>query len=121
VTTILRLPAAIKYGPRIEECLHTLATSPFAHPNDKWLCRQVELTRIAEDVCAAFNMDDPGAELEFSDPRVQYQMKAFQRQLQQWQKSLDESIPKRLAHHQAACISLYIHEARLSTRCTQRY
>ncbi|KIX98988.1 uncharacterized protein Z520_05449 [Fonsecaea multimorphosa CBS 102226] len=110
VTTILRLPTLIRFSPRIEECLELLRTSPHATPSDKWLCATVELARLAEEVAAAFNMDDPGAELNFSEPRVQYQLKCFQRQLQQWEKNVDVSVDHRLVQHQAACLNLYIHE-----------
>ncbi|OAP63758.1 hypothetical protein AYL99_02985 [Fonsecaea erecta] len=110
VTTILRLPALIRFSPRVEECLEILKTSPYAAPTDKWLCDMAHLARIAEEVAAAFNMDDPGADLNFTEPRVQYQLKCFQRQLQQWEKNVDPSVDKRLVQHQAACLNLYIHE-----------
>ena len=72
-------------------------------------------------------MDDPGAELIFTEPRVQWQLKCFRRQLQQWEKTVDVSIDPRkpesfivcmteltlrkgLVQHQAACVDLYIHE-----------
>ncbi|EXJ73945.1 uncharacterized protein A1O5_02239 [Cladophialophora psammophila CBS 110553] len=110
VTTILRLPTLLRFSPRIEECLETLRTSPHAAPSDRWLCATVELARLAEEVSAAFNMDDPGADLNFTEPRVQYQLKCFQRQLQQWEKTVDAAVDQRLVRHQSACLNLYIHE-----------
>ncbi|KIW83329.1 hypothetical protein Z517_02574 [Fonsecaea pedrosoi CBS 271.37] len=110
VTTLLRLPTLIRFGPRIEECLEILRTSPHAAPTDKFLCSNVELARLAEEVSAAFHMDDPGADLNFMEPRVQYQLKCFERQLQQWERNVDVSVDQRLAQHQAACLNLYIHE-----------
>ncbi|KIW22930.1 uncharacterized protein PV07_11175 [Cladophialophora immunda] len=110
VTTILRLPTLIRFSPRTEECLEILRTSPHAAPSDRWLCATVALARLAEEVAAAFNMDDPGADLDFTEPRVQYQLKCFQRQLQQWEKDTDVAVDHRLVQHQAACLNLYIHE-----------
>ncbi|ETI26154.1 hypothetical protein G647_02931 [Cladophialophora carrionii CBS 160.54] len=110
VTTILRLPSLVRFGPRVEECLETLSKSPYAAPSDKWLCATVGLARIAEEVSAAFDMDDPGAELKFTEPRIQHQLKCFQRQLRLWEKTVDVSIDPRFVRHHAACINLYIHE-----------
>ncbi|EXJ56831.1 hypothetical protein A1O7_07175 [Cladophialophora yegresii CBS 114405] len=110
VTNILRLPSLIRFGPRVEECLETLSKSPYAVPSDKWLCATVGLARIAEEVSAAFDMDDPGAELKFTEPRIQHQLKCFQRQLRLWEKTVDVSIDPRLVRHHSACANLYIHE-----------
>ncbi|KIW65326.1 hypothetical protein PV04_07596 [Phialophora macrospora] len=110
VTTILRLPSLIRFSPRVEECLETLSKSAYAAPSDKWLCATARLARIAEEVSAAFDMDDPGAELKFNEPKIQYQLKYFQRQLRSWEKTVDVSIDRRLVQHQAACINVYIHE-----------
>ncbi|EXJ88469.1 hypothetical protein A1O1_05399 [Capronia coronata CBS 617.96] len=110
VSTILRIPSFIKFNSRIEECLMILSTSPFVVPSDKWLCKLVRLLHIAEEVSIMFNMDDPGAELNFTEPRTQHQLKYFQRQLQQWERSVNVDLDPRLIQHQAACINLYIHE-----------
>lgn len=76
----------------------------------------------------AFNMHDPGAEVNFMEPRIQYQLKCFQRQLLDWEKCIDASLDRRtspwhpfilrrstdnntgLAQHMAACLNLYMHE-----------
>ncbi|KAJ9610443.1 hypothetical protein H2200_005220 [Cladophialophora chaetospira] len=110
VSTILRLPSPLRYSHRIEECFETLASSPHATQSDKWLCATASLAHIAEEVAAAFEMDDPGADVKFTDPRVQYQLKCFQRQLRQWEKNLDVSVDPRLVSHHAACLNLYMHE-----------
>lgn len=95
VSTILRLPSFIKFSSRIEECLEILSTSPHALPSDKWLCVLVRLFHIAEEVAIIFNMDDPGAELNFTEPRTQHQLKYFQRQLRLWEKSVDIEVDPR--------------------------
>lgn len=34
-------------------------------------------------------MDDPTADINFLEPRIQYQLKSFERQLELWKKNLD--------------------------------
>ncbi|EXJ78087.1 hypothetical protein A1O3_09248 [Capronia epimyces CBS 606.96] len=115
VSTILRIPPFIKFNSRVEECLDILANSPYALPSDKWLCDLVRLFHIAEEVSVVFNMDDPGAELNFTEPRIQHQLKYFQHQLRLWENSVgtDVDVDPRLVQHHAACISLYTHEIAL--------
>ena len=85
----------IRFGPRIEECLETLSSSPHAAPTDRWLCAMVRLAHIAEEVSVAFNMDDPGADLSFTDSKIQYQLIYLQRQLERWEKTVGDSIDQR--------------------------
>ncbi|EHY59603.1 hypothetical protein HRR83_001125 [Exophiala dermatitidis] len=110
VSTILRLPAFIKFNSRIEECLEILANSPYSLPSDKWLCSLVRLLHLAEEVSVVFNMDDPGAELNFTEARTQHQLKYFQRQLKLWEKSVDADMDPLIIQHQKAWLTLYIHE-----------
>ena len=56
------------------------------------------LSRIAQEVNDAFNMCDHGADLDFLDSRTQYQLKYFQCQLQDWEKSVDVDVDKREIH-----------------------
>lgn len=94
----MRLPTLIKFNSRLAECLDLLETSPLALPTDKWLVAIVRLSRIAEEISTAFSMDDPGAELNFSEPRIQYQLKCFENQLHQWEKDVDVSVdPRKLS------------------------
>lgn len=87
VATILRIPSFVKFGAHAAECLDTLSTSPHAVPSDKWLCACVGLSRIAEEVAEAFNMDDPGPSPVITDARTQYQVRYFRQKLQAWEKS----------------------------------
>lgn len=95
VSAMLRTPSYVKFDPRIEECLEKLETSPHALPTDHWLCDLVRLAHLAEEVAVAFNLDDPGADLNFHEPRIQYQLKCFQRQLRDWERSVDVSVDPR--------------------------
>jgi hypothetical protein len=85
VATILRFPALVKWSSHVDGCIRFLSTNAHALPGDKWLCSLVKLQRIAEEVNIAFNMDDPSAEVIFTEPKVQYQLNAFAHQLRSWQ------------------------------------
>ncbi len=104
IATMLRLPSLVKFSPHVEECLHVLSTSPYAAPSDKWLCATVNLQRISEQVSIAFDMDDPGADVNFAQPRVQYQLKIFERQLENWQASFDCAVDS----SELECVSIWI-------------
>lgn len=110
VSHFLRHPALIRHSAYIDECLSTLSTSPYALPSDTLLCTLVRLQRLAEEVTIAFNMDDPCAELSFTDAKTQYQLRTFEHQLSLWEKSLDVTLDPRLLRHQTACARLYMHE-----------
>ncbi|KAK5273872.1 hypothetical protein LTR96_000472 [Exophiala xenobiotica] len=113
VSTVLRVPAAPRYDAHLEECLQLLENSPSALPGDKWMCAQAKLSRIAQEVSEAFNMCDPGADLNFTDMRTQHQLKYFRRRLDEWEKFVDTTMDHRLVLHQLSCINLYMHEIAL--------
>ncbi|KAK5358074.1 hypothetical protein LTR20_009260 [Exophiala xenobiotica] len=113
VSTVLRVPAAPRYDAHLEECLQLLENRPSALPGDKWMCAQAKLSRIAQEVSEAFNMCDPGADLNFTDMRTQHQLKYFRRRLDEWEKSVDTTMDHRLVLHQLSCINLYMHEIAL--------
>ncbi len=95
VSTVIRVPAATRHDAHVEECLQLLENSPSALPGDKWICAQAKLSRIAQEVSDAFNMCDPGADLNFTEIRTQHQLKYFRRQLDEWEKSVDTGIDSR--------------------------
>ncbi|KAI1627499.1 hypothetical protein EDD37DRAFT_263504 [Exophiala viscosa] len=111
--TIMRTPSNVRTDARFEECLHILENAQDAPTANKWLCAMARLGRIAQEVNDSFNMCDHGANLDFLDSRTQYQLKYFQRQLQDWEKSVDVDVDKRLLIHQSSCINLYMHEIAL--------
>lgn len=88
-----------------------LATAPDALPSDKWLCHLVKAQHIAEDVGFHFSMDDPASQLSLTDPKTQYHLKAFERQLHDWRESsTSDMMAKPLIQHTEAIINLYMHE-----------
>ncbi|KIV91777.1 hypothetical protein PV10_06283 [Exophiala mesophila] len=113
VTALLRLPSLVRYTMHLEECMAFMKDNGYPNASDKWLCAMVGLQRLMEEASVAFNMDDPTADVNFLDPRIQYQLKGFERQLEIWKKNLDVTVDKRLIRHVAAYTNVYIHEIAL--------
>lgn len=72
----------------MDECVEILENSPDAAPSDKTLIHLVKLAHLTEEVGFQFSIDDPGSSVSFSDPKVQYTLKAFEKQLVQWKREL---------------------------------
>src|ERR1700761_2403912 len=107
----LRRPLLIRWSPYAEECLEILANSPDAFPSDRWLCHLVRAQHIAEDIGFQFSMDDPASQLSLTDSKTQYHLKAFERQLKEWQESAPKELrEKPVMKHTEAIINLYMHE-----------
>ena len=98
----------------MDECLDVLENSEYALPSDKFLCQFVRLQHINEDIGLQFSMDDPSATINISDTRVQYALKAFENQLQEWSSAAQNSPAwnTRLAFNEHVS-SLYMHEVAL--------
>lgn len=88
VSMALRRPNLIRWTSFMDECIDVLETSPDACASDKSLCQWAKIQHIAEDIGIQFSMDDPSAQVWMSDPKVQYALKGFERQLEDWRKQL---------------------------------
>jgi hypothetical protein len=107
----LRRPLLIRWSPYAEECVETLSTAPDALPTDKWLCLLVKGQHIAEDIGFEFSMDDPASQLSLTDHKTQYHLKAFERQLAEWEDSATpEMLKKPIMKHTKGILNLYMHE-----------
>ncbi|EHY56439.1 hypothetical protein HRR83_002480 [Exophiala dermatitidis] len=107
----LRRPLLIRWSPYAEECIEILNSSPDALPSDKWFCHLVRAQHIAEEVGLEFSMDDPASLLSLTDPKTQYHLKAFERQLAEWHDAATPEILKKpVIQHTEGIINLYMHE-----------
>ncbi|KIW19662.1 hypothetical protein PV08_00236 [Exophiala spinifera] len=113
VSTVLRLPTAARFDAHAEDCIQVLESSPYSLPGDRWMVAQARLSRIAQEISETFSMCDPTADLNFTDSRTQHHLKYFRRQLDEWEKSVDPSVDKRMVSLQRCSIDLYIHEVAL--------
>ena len=107
----LRRPLLVRWSPYAEECVEVLSSSPDAAPTDKWLCLLVRGNHIAEDIGFEFSMDDPASLLSLTDHKTQYHLKAFERQLAEWEETATpDMLKKPVMQHTKGIINLYMHE-----------
>ena len=90
----LRRPLLVRWSAYMDESLEVLATAPDALPSDKWLAHLVRSQHIAEEVGYQFSMDDPPSDVSITQPKVQYQMKTFEKQLDEWRRSSTKDMPQ---------------------------
>lgn len=93
----LRRPNLIRWSSFTADCVQVLETSPEALPSDKSLCQWIRSQQIAEEVGTQFSMDDPGATVTLADPKIQYALKGFERDLEKWSSQIPpESVSRML-------------------------
>ncbi|KAI9821143.1 MAG: hypothetical protein M1827_003877 [Pycnora praestabilis] len=113
VSMALRRPNLIRWTPYMAECVEVLETSVDAFESDNFLCQWIRVQHIAEEIGIQFSMDDPFAVVTISDPKVQYALKGFERQLEEWRLQIPkvaDTPTLRLCEH---VITLYMHEIAL--------
>jgi hypothetical protein len=84
----LRRPLLLRWHPYMDECIDILQNSPDALPSDQVLVYWAKLSHIAEEAGFQFSMDDPASSLSLHDPKVQYALKGFEKQLDQWREEV---------------------------------
>ena len=90
VSMSLRRPNIFRFTSYMEECIAVLETSEDALPSDRMLARWCKVQRIAEEIGVAFAFDDPGANVSIQDPRVQFALRGFRRQLEHFCNDAEE-------------------------------
>jgi len=91
----LRRLNLIRWTPFMTDCLNVLENSPEAAHSDKTLCQWVRSQQIAEDVGTQFSMDDPSASVNIADPKVQYALKGFERDIERWSSQIPLDVQSR--------------------------
>ncbi|KAH8675920.1 hypothetical protein BX600DRAFT_508112 [Xylariales sp. PMI_506] len=113
VAMALHRPNLIRWTTFLSECMDVLQTSPEAAPSDKYLCHLVWTHHLAEEVGIQFSMDDPSVWVNVAEPKVQYALRGFERDLEKYSDSIPASEKRsslRLSFH---VLSLYMHEIAL--------
>ena len=77
------------------ECVEVLESSPDAAPSDKYLCHLVWTHRMAEEVGQQFSMDDPTTVINIADPRTQYALRGFERELERYKSTIPRNLLQR--------------------------
>lgn len=69
----------------MDECLDSLSTSSEALPSDSTLLEWVRLQRLADDLGNQISVDE-SSNIGVSDLKTQYALKAFERQMKEWDR-----------------------------------
>jgi RalA-binding protein 1 len=86
----LHRPNLIRWTPFMAESMEILETSPDAAPTDKYFCHLVWTHHLGEQISNQFSMDDPSAAVNIADPRTQYALRAFERDLERYIASVPQ-------------------------------
>ena len=81
----------------MDDCIDFITNSAEALPSDKQLCYFVRLQHIADEIGCQFSMDDPCAIVGLSDLKVQYALKNFERQLDDWKNAVPRELDARMS------------------------
>lgn len=95
VAMALHRPNLIRWAPFMTECMDILESSPDAAPSDKYLCHLVWTHRLAEEVGIQFSMDDPTTFVNVAEPKVQYALRGFERDLEKYSNSIPKAQKQR--------------------------
>ncbi|KAM3424887.1 hypothetical protein BST61_g6863 [Cercospora zeina] len=111
---VLRRPTLVHWTSYMEECVETLETSPDALPSDRLFCEHIKIQHICENVSVQFSMDDNGASVSITDPKVSYALNVMEHEIKDW----SSKIPPQLKSHPSLKLfehvaSLYLHEIAL--------
>lgn len=86
MSAALRRVPLLRWHSYMDECIEILEKSTDSLPSDKALIRWVKLAQITEEVGFQFSNDEPDSNATFSDPKIQYTVRAFEKQLEQWRR-----------------------------------
>ncbi|KAL1982932.1 hypothetical protein VTN96DRAFT_619 [Rasamsonia emersonii] len=111
----LRRPLLVRWHPYMDECIDILQNSPDALPSDRLLIYWTKLSHIAEEISFQFSMDDPASNLSLHDAKVQYALKGFEKQLDQWREEVDPEYYTPVLKHAEHVLNIYMHEISMHT------
>ncbi|KAK8042069.1 hypothetical protein PG993_006592 [Apiospora rasikravindrae] len=106
-------PNLVRWTSFMTECMDILESSPEAAPTDKYLCHLVWTHRLAEEVGIQFSMDDPNAIVNVAEPKVQYALRGFERDLAKYSENIPQSAKQPSLSLSFHVLSLYMHEIAL--------
>ncbi|KAF2216682.1 hypothetical protein CERZMDRAFT_29419, partial [Cercospora zeae-maydis SCOH1-5] len=111
---VLRRPTLVHWTRYMEECVEILETSPEALPSDRLFCEHIKIQHICENVSVQFSMDDNGASVSITDPKVSYALNVMEHEIKDWSSKVSPELKDhphlKLFEHLA---NLYLHEIAL--------
>lgn len=99
----------IRWTPYMDECLRDLENSKGPLPSDKSLCRWVKLQRLADDLGTQISTDD-ASHIDISDQKIQYALKGFERQMNEWRKQRSAEVTSPTLTLGFHVVNLYMHD-----------
>jgi len=94
-STAQRRPNLLRWNSYTQECIEVLETSPDAYASDNVLCQWARIQHITEEISIQFSMDDPVAQSGGLDTKLQYALKGFERQLDDWSRQVPTDLYSR--------------------------
>ncbi|KAK6520088.1 hypothetical protein TWF506_000379 [Arthrobotrys conoides] len=113
VAMSLRRPNLLRYSAYMGECVEFIEKSPEATLHDRIICQWVKLQRITEEVGIAFGYEDSVAKVNLAETRIQFALKGFERQLEEWEKNLPQDCETKTVRLASYTLSLFMHEVAL--------
>ena len=95
----LHRPTLFRWTSFMTECVDVLESSSEAAPTDQYFCHLVWTHRMAEEVGQQFSMDDPSTVINIADPRTQYALRGFERELERYKANIPRNLLQRKSHH----------------------
>ncbi|KAM0091580.1 hypothetical protein ACP6JD_005084 [Aspergillus fumigatus] len=109
VAVSLRRVLLVRWQPYMDECVSILENSPDALPSDKAVIQWARLAHMTEDINSQLSSDDT-VYVPFTDPKVQYTVKVFEKQLEQWKRETPMEIYTPIMKQSEHIVNLYIYE-----------
>ncbi|KAF7164025.1 hypothetical protein CNMCM5623_008664 [Aspergillus felis] len=109
VSISLRRVLLVRWQPYMDECVAILENSPDALPSDKAVIQWARLAHMTEDINFQLSTDDT-VYVPFTDPKVQYTVKVFERQLEQWKRETAPEIYTPIMKQSEHIVNIYIYE-----------
>lgn len=91
VSLSLRRPMMLRCSSYIRDCVQHLDNAPDAADSDSSLVAWVRLIMIAEEISAAFSLDDLGDIASIVDLRTQMMLKDFRCRLDAWHHDITQA------------------------------
>ncbi|KAK6522817.1 hypothetical protein TWF281_002248 [Arthrobotrys megalospora] len=113
VAMSLRRPNLLRYSAYMGECVEFIEKSSEATLHDRIICQWVKLQRITEEVGIAFGYEDSVAKVNLAETRIQFALKGFERQLEEWEKNLPPECETKTVRLASYTLSLFMHEVAL--------
>ncbi|KAF3925328.1 hypothetical protein ABW20_dc0108847 [Dactylellina cionopaga] len=113
VAMSLRRPNLLRYSAYMGECVEFIEKCPDATLHDRIICQWVKLQRITEEVGIAFGYEDAVAKVNLAETRIQFALKGFERQLEEWEKNLPPECETKTVRLASYTLSLFMHEVAL--------